>query len=429
MPCFTEIAMKNLFARRQRLLVLSGACIFSMASLVACHKASETAGKNPSSAAAAAAAKEENKPLYWYDPMHPSVHFDAPGKSPFMDMQLVPRYAEAQGDSAVEVSPAVVQTLGIRTAQPTLEDVRAEVRVPARVVADARGQARLQARVSGFIERLHVRAAGQNVAAGEVIAEIYSEQLAQAQEELLLGADTATGATERLRRMGIADADIQAVQRSGQALRRLPLRAPVSGVITELGVRQGSSVTADSLIADIAPRGAVWVEAMLFPAQRLQLGKSLQATFTLPGQAQLQWTAGNGTVVPEADPVTQTLAVRFAVDNRQSDLPLGTQLDARILGATRSQVLLVPVWAVIRTASGAHVLVARANNKFAPTAVEIGERYDDRIEIRSGLNVKDRVVVSGQFLLDAEANLQAGFNRMDEPAAPGQADAGAHRHD
>ncbi len=421
--------MKNFFARRQRLLVLSGVCILLTISLTACQKASEPAGKSSSSTAAAPAAKAEDKPLYWYDPMHPSVHFDAPGKSPFMDMALVPRYAEAQGDSAVEVSSAIVQTLGIRTAQPTLENVRAEVRVPARVVADARGQARLQARVSGFIERLHVRAAGQTVAAGDVIAEIYSEQLAQAQEELLLGADTAAGATERLRRMGIDDADIQAVQRSGRALRRLPLRAPVSGVITELGVRQGSSVTTDSLIVDIAPRGAVWVEAMLFPAQRLQLGKTLQATFTLPGQPQMQWTADNGTIVPEADPVTQTLAVRFALDNRQSDLPLGTLLDARILGATRSQVLLVPVWAVIRTANGAHVLVARDNNKFAPTKVEIGERYGDRIEIRSGLNVKDRVVVSGQFLLDAEANLQAGFDRMDETANSGQPEAGEHRHD
>ena len=283
--------------------------------------------------------------------------------------------------------------------------------MPARVVADARGQARLQSRVSGWIERLNVRAIGQSVSAGSVIAEIYSPELVQAQEELLLGADTAGPAAERLRRLGIADVDIQAIRRSGNALRRLPLRAPVSGVVTELGVRAGSSVTPDSLIADFSARSTVWIEAQLFPAQRVTLGNTLSARFTLPGVAGQAWRSDSGTVVPVVDPVTQTLAVRFPISNA-ADLPLGTVLDGEIAGALHSGLLLVPTAAVIRTAQGDRVLVERRAGHFVPVPVQTGERYGNELEILDGLSASDRIVTSGQFLLDAEANLQSGLAGM-----------------
>ena len=137
--------------------------------------------------------------LYYYDPMRPEEHFDKPGPSPFMDMQLIPKYAEANAstDDGISISASIVQSLGIRTANPVRRDVRTTIRVPARVVADARGQARVQARVSGWIERLYVRAVGQQIYAGTVVADIYSPELIQAQEEMLLGADTAGPAAAR----------------------------------------------------------------------------------------------------------------------------------------------------------------------------------------------------------------------------------------
>ena len=209
--------------------------------------------------------------LYYYDPMRPEEHFDKPGPSPFMDMQLVPKYAEANAsaDDGISVSASIVQSLGVRTANPVRRDVRTTIRVPARVVADARGQARVQTRVSGWIERLYVRAVGQQISAGTVVADIYSPELIQAQEEMLLGAETAGPAAERLRRFGIADGDIQAIRRAGKASRRLPIRAAVGGVVTELGVREGSSVTPDTIILDLSARSAVWIEAQLFPAQKI----------------------------------------------------------------------------------------------------------------------------------------------------------------
>lgn len=357
------------------------------------------------------------KILYYYDPMRPEEHFDKPGPSPFMDMQLVPKYAatESGNNNGIEVSAAIVQSLGIRTASPVQRDVQQTIRVPARVVADARGQARVQARVSGWVERLYVRAVGQQVSAGTVIADIYSPELVQAQEEMLLGAETAGPAAERLRRFGIADADIQAVRRAGKASRRLPLRATVSGVVTELGVREGSSIAPDTMILDLSGFNAVWIEAQLFPAQKISLGNSMRARFTLPGLPGREWTSEQGSVVQVVDSVTQTLAVRFSINN-SDDLPLGTVLDGVIEGASRSNILLLPASAVIRTAQGDRVMVQHAKNQFMAMPIKIGQRYGSDIEIVNGLALTDRVVTSGQFLLDAEANLQSGFARMQPDA-------------
>ena len=310
------------FAALRPLPALLIAMVSGCMLLTACNRhepAADTRGAEPAASADATRSAEQQTVLYYYDPMRPEVHFDKPGKSPFMDMELVPKYAATEAakgpGTGVAVSATIVQNLGIRTASPTRGDVRPSVRVPARVVADARGQARLQSRVTGWVERLLVRAVGQSVSAGSIVAEIYSPELVQAQEELLLGAETAGPATERLRRFGIADRDIQAIRRAGKTSRRLPLRAPVSGVVTELGVREGSSISPETLIVDLSARSAVWIEAQLFPAQLASLGNSYSARFTLPGMPDREWRSDNGTLVAIADPVTQTLAVRFPIDD------------------------------------------------------------------------------------------------------------------
>ncbi|OGT59584.1 MAG: hypothetical protein A3E01_05560 [Gammaproteobacteria bacterium RIFCSPHIGHO2_12_FULL_63_22] len=403
----------SLIAALGRKAVLSLAVLAMLATLVSCQRDA------PTPPAAEVKRTAEPRVLYYYDPMRPEVHFDKPGPSPFMDMALVPKFAEANESDGIAVSPSIVQSLGIRIGKPVVRTVRPSVRVPARVVSDARAQARLQSRVNGWVERLAVRAEGQSVSAGAVVAEIYSPELVQAQEELLLGSDMAAAATERLRRFGIADGDIQAIRRAGKSSRRLPLRAPVSGIVTELGVREGSSISPDTLIADFSSRNAAWIEAQLFPAQRVMLGEPLSARFTVPGAPGREWLGDNGTFVPLLDPVTQTQALRFAIADARA-LPLGTLLDAVVEGQPRDDVLLVPVSAVIRTAQGDRILLQRANKRFVPTAVQLGQRYGDDVEIVGGLVATDRFVSSGQFLLDAEASLQSGLDQMDADAMPKQ---------
>lgn len=399
------------FTALGRKVVLSLAALALLTTLVACKR------EEPTPTSAVAKIPAEPRVLYYYDPMRPEVHFDKPGPSPFMDMALVPKLADANESAGIAVSPSIVQSLGIRIGRPEIRSVRPSVRVPARVVSDARGQARLQSRVTGWVERLAVRAAGQSVSAGTVIVEIYSPELVQAQEELLLGPDTAVAASERLRRFGIADGDIQAVRRAGKSSRRLPLRAPVDGIVTELGVREGSSVSPDSLIADFSSRNAAWIEAQLFPAQRVMLGEPLSARFSVPGAPGREWLGENGTWLPLVDPVTQTQSLRFAISDARA-LPLGSLLDAVVEGQSRADVLLVPASAVIRTAQGDRLLLQRTDKRFVPAAVKVGQRYGDEIEIVSGLVATDRFVSSGQFLLDAEASLQSGLEQMNEGDAP-----------
>lgn len=386
---------------------------------------------------AAPPAAGEREILYWYDPMRPEVQFDRPGKSPFMDMDLVPRYADeaAPGSAGVTVDPALAQSLGIRAGQVVRETVRPRFRVPARVAEDARGVARVQARSEGWVERLHVRAEGDPVRAGAVVAEIYAPEWVRAQEELLLGDDIAIAAAERLRRFGIAEADIRAIRDEGRARRRLPLRAPVAGVVRSLSVREGARVGADGALLEIVPRASVWLEAQLFPHQIAQLGSArAEGEFRLPGLSDRLWRAESTYVEPAANPATQTVTVRFAVDNTDGTLPLGAWLDAEIAGAAREGVLLSPASAVIRSADGARVVRARDDGRYAVQAVAIGARYGDRLEIREGLDEGDRIVVSGQFLLDAEADLRGGLERLNAAPAAAPADehahgAEAHRHD
>ena len=176
-------------------------------------------------------------------------------------------------------------------------------------------------------------------------------------------------------------------------------------------MREGSSISPETLIVDLSARSAVWIEAQLFPAQIASLGDIFNARFTLPGLPGHEWRSDSGTPVDIADPVTQTVAVRFPV-NATSGLVLGSVLDAEIEGASRSGVLLVPVSAVIRTAQGDRVVMEHGKNRLHADGGEAGQACGDQVEVIEGLAERDRIVVSGQFLLDAEASQQSGLNQM-----------------
>lgn len=371
-------------------------------------------------------------PHQYICPMHPHVQQNEPGQCPICGMNLVEHavgqaasaapdtHADAAsagaGAAAVFVSSAVQHSLGIRVVTPERDRVRPRVRVPARVVADADRQLRVQARTAGWIERLQVRALGQTVHAGMVIAEIYAPELVAAQTELLLGADNAAAAAERLRRLGIADIDIAALQKSGEPRRSLPLRAPASGLVTRIDVREGNRIEADTVLLELAPQRQVWIEAQVLPAQLAMLGTVREAHLQQPGVAGSHWQLSGGEVVALVDPITQTQAVRFAL--AADDAPaVGSWLDAELFGVTRENVLLLPAEAVIRTHEGARVVVATSDTHFEVRELQLGKRYGERFEILQGVDETDRVVASGQFLIDGEANLRAGLQRLQSDAS------------
>lgn len=367
-------------------------------------------------------AEPEREVLYWYDPMRPEVHFDKPGRSPYMDMELVPMYADQGADATpgVRVPAVLTRNLGVRIGPIVRDSVRPRLRVPAQVRTDQDSRWVLVSRAAGWIERLNVHEVGDPVRAGEVVAEIYSPELVQAQEELLLSPATAPAAAERLRRLGIAEADIQAVREAGRSRRRLPLRAPVAGTLASIQVHQGARVAAESRLLEIVARHSVWVEARLFPGQAQALGEPIQAQFRLPGRTDAAWQAEQGYLYPVVDPVSQTQGLRFVLAESSFTLPPGLWLEAELSGAARPDVLLAPAEAVILRGGEASVVRALPDNRFVPTPVRIGARFGERIEVLEGVSEGDQVVVSGQFLLDSEADLRTGLNRLQAAPAHGE---------
>ena len=402
-----------------RLLLLS--LLLSVAACADQAEPPDSPGHSDAGSDAKSTRRSEPEVLYWYDPMRPEVHFDAPGRSPFMDMDLVPMVADAGAPAqGIAVSPAVQQTLGVRLGQVERDSVRPRIRASAQVRADPDSRWMLLSRAEGWVERLHVHEVGEPVEAGQILAEIYSPVLVQAQEEMLLSDAAAPGAIERLRRLGIAQSDIDAVRAAGVSKRRLPLRAAVSGSVAAITIHHGGRATPDKPLVEVVARDRVWADARLFPGQAEWLGEPIDARFELPGQPGSEWLGEAGFLYPQADPVSQTQAVRFVLREATRRLPPGAWLNATLSGAVRHAVLLVPAEAVIRTGAGARVVRLNDAGNFESVDVGLGARYDDRIEVRAGLDEGDRIVISGQFLLDSEAELRSGMRRMRVPenAAP-----------
>ncbi|TCS69440.1 CusB/HlyD membrane fusion family barrel-sandwich protein [Sulfuritortus calidifontis] len=248
----------------------------------------ETAGNAP-----AAAAAGERKILYWYDPMVPDQHFDKPGKSPFMDMELVPKYADEAGSAGVAIDPRTVQNLGVRTAVAERGRLWRRIDTVGYVRNDENRVAVLQARSEGWIERLHVRALNETVRAGQLIAEVYSPALYAAQEEYLLAlrqnedAAWRQAARQKLSFLGLAEAQIARLEKAGKAQRRVAYHAPLAGVVTELPAKEGAAISAGMPMLTVADLSRVWVTAEVVEDQGAWIapGKSVEVKLaSLPGE-------------------------------------------------------------------------------------------------------------------------------------------------
>lgn len=372
-----------------------------------------------------------DQPLYWHDPMFPQQKFDKPGKSPFMDMQLVPVYAEAGTDAGtVRISSRVEQNLGVRTASVTKGIVASIVDTVGSVAYNERDVAVIQARSDGFVEKLYLRAQLDPVRKGQALAELYVPEWVAAQEEYLSakrivtqsGADSLgallDGARQRMRLVGMNDAQIALVEATGQLHPRLTLTAPLSGVVTELDAREGMTVIAGAPLFRINGLDTVWLNAEVPEARAgwLAPGNAVEAhTAAYPGQT---FVGTVGALLPEVDLATRTVKARIELANPQQRLRPGMFVTVKIVSANAEEVLLVPTEAVIQTGKRTLVIVAEGSGTFAPVDVETGVESGGQSEIRKGLTAGQDVVISGQFLIDSEASLKATVTRMSEaPAA------------
>jgi Cu(I)/Ag(I) efflux system membrane fusion protein len=392
------------------------------------------AGNSQSSSAPDSAAGK--KVLYWHDPMVPGHKFDKPGKSPFMDMQLVPVYADDAGDEGKAViSSRMQQSLGIRTAEVKKASLAPVVEAVGSVAYNERDIVLVQARSNGFVEKLYARAQFDRVRKGEPLADLYVPDWIAAQEEYLAASrmrgskGMMDAARQRMRLAGMNDDQIRLVESSRKLRPRVTITAPATGVVAELAVREGATVMAGAPMFRINGLETVWVNAdvpeNLLP--QVRPGNAVEARIpSLPGAV---FEGKVSAILPEINQATRTVRARVDLKNPEGKLLPGMFASVNFTSASRQEELTVPAEAVIQTGKRAVVMVAEDDGKFVPVDVEIGIEANGQTEIRKGLKAGQKVVVSGQFLIDSEASLKSAASRASGLSAPAgnKADNQTHR--
>ncbi len=371
--------------------------------------------------AAANAEPQNGRVLYWRDPMKPEVRFDRPGKSPYMDMPLVPVYADASADAGgIAVSSNMRQSLGVRLGRVERAAVPSRIAAVGTVSYDEHLTTLVQARAAGFVSRLRVKAAQDLVRQGQALADLTVPAWVEAEGEYLalLGTDPAgsgalrDAARQRLLLLGIPEDAILALEQERKVPAATTLHAPIAGVISELGVREGAAFMEGALLFRLNGLATVWITA--------QIPES-QAGVLLPGAtAEVRASAWPGRVfagrvqalLPQVDAATRTLTARVVVDNRGGKLVPGMFVSTVFsIPATAAQ-LWVPSEAVIVTGQRSVVIRVRDDGSFEASDVTTGADAAGKTAILSGLSAGQSVVLSGQFLIDSEASLKSAVKRL-----------------
>jgi len=359
----------------------------------------------------AATESSQAKILYWYDPMVPQHHFDKPGKSPFMDMELVPRYAEEAGPAAgVRIDPGVQQNLGVRLTK--VERVPLASRIDASGVLgfDERNVAVVQSRAGGFVEKVWPLAPGDQVRAGDPLVELLVPEWAVAEQELLVArqsgdASLLEAARDRLRLLGIDIAEIQRLENTGVAHSQFIVRAPISGVVQTLDLRTGMTLTTGQTLLRINSLDSVWTEVAVPEALAGNLHVGDHAALQLADRAAAPVDGRVSALLSALNDATRTVRVRVELANRDRRLRPGQSAQVTLTAGSTQDGLVVPTEALIRTGKRSLVMVAEQGG-FRPVEVILGQEMGDRTVITSGLTEGQEVVASGQFLLDSEASLR-----------------------
>ena len=382
---------------------------------------------NATGASSAQTAAPAKKILYYYDPMVPLEHYNNPNTLSTMGMKTVPKYAEADAGAGVGggvmIDPAAQQNFGMRVATVTRGTLSQGVTATGIVDFNQRDVAVVQARSGGFVQRVFARAPGDVIPAGAPLATLLVPEWGGAQSEYLAVRHTGDGALirasrQRLTLLGMSPGMIANVDRSGRVRNSVIITAPTGGVIRTLGVRAGMTVSAGQTLAEINGLGTVWLIASVPEAQAAQVRVGSIARVTLaafPGEPLSgQITA----ILPQAEGASRTLSVRIELPNRQAKLRPGMFAQVSLGGEARS-ALLVPSEAVIRTGTRNLVMLAGKQGHYSPAEVRIGADANGQTEILAGLSEGEKIVASGQFLIDSDASLSGINARPIDGAAAG----------
>ena len=382
------------------------------------------AGSNSDTVEATSA---EKQPLYWVAPMDSNYRRDKPGKSP-MGMDLIPVYEEGSsgddfGPGAVKIAPHVVNNLGVRTAPVELKNVHTEISTVGYVQYDEDKLIHIHPRVDGWIEKLYIKAAGNPVEKGQPLYRLYSPQLVNAQEELLIAlnrdnSSLISAAKDRLKALQLSSDFIQKLEKTRKVQQTITFYSPQAGFVDGLKVREGFYVKPGNTLLSIGQLDQVWVEAEVFERDAALIKKGLPVSMTLdylPGE---DWAGVVDYVYPTLNSKTRTLRVRLKFDNTDYQLKPNMFAQVSIHANQADSTILVPKEAVIRTGKQDRVVLALGDGQFKSIEVTIGRVDIDNIEILDGLNEDDVVVTSAQFLIDSESSKSSDFKRMTHDEVP-----------
>ena len=370
---------------------------------------------------------EEKKPLYWVAPMDSNYRRDKPGKSP-MGMDLIPVYEDESstddfGPGAVRVAPHVVNNLSVRTAPVELENMHTEISTVGYVQYDEDKLIHIHPRVDGWIEKLYVKAEGDPVEKGQPLYSLYSPQLVNAQEELLIAlkrnnGSLVTAAKDRLKALQLSAGLIKELEQTKKVQQTITFYSPQAGVVDGLKIREGFYVKPGDTLLSIGKLDQVWVEAEVFERDAALIKEGLPVSMTLdylPGE---DWTGVVDYVYPALNSKTRTLRVRLKFGNPDFQLKPNMFAQVSIHANQADSAIIVPKEAVIRTGKQDRVVLALGDGQFKSIEVTIGRVDKDSIEILSGLNEDDVVVTSAQFLIDSESSKSSDFKRMTHDEVP-----------
>ncbi|MFT5755786.1 MAG: Cu(I)/Ag(I) efflux system membrane fusion protein [Alteromonadaceae bacterium] len=366
---------------------------------------------------------DEKKPLYWVAPMDANYKKDKPGKSP-MGMDLVPVYDDGgkgpnEGPGTIRISSNVVNNLGVRTTTASYKSLYTEINTVGYVTYNEDKLVHIHPRVQGWIEKLYVKAEGDPVKKNQALYDIYSPELVNAQEEMLLALDRKnsrliTAAENRLSALQLPKSAIVKLKESKKVQQTVTFYAPQNGVVENLKIREGFFVKPGSTLMSIADLSEVWVEAEVFERQAGQVKTATPVTMTLDYLPSKIWQGQVDYIYPALDAKTRTVKVRLRFSNEKGDFKPNMFAQIAIHTTGDEQVLLIPKEALIRTGNQNRVVLALGEGSFKSIEVSVGRYDSESVEILKGLSEGDKVVSSAQFLLDSESSKSSDFKRMNK---------------
>lgn len=366
--------------------------------------------------------KTIKKPLYWIDSMEPQIHYPGPGKSR-MNMELKPVYpddTQANDTSGtIHISPRVVNNLGIRTTTVVKGNLAKSIETVGYIEPNENQIGHVHTYADGWIHKLIVKAVGEPAKKGQLLFQLYSPQLVNAQEEYLIALESKNknlidASYKRLMALNISEQQIQNLKQTRKASHLIDVYAPQDGIVLMLGIREGMHVMPETEIMSLVDLSTVWMIAQVFEdqAEWVKVGEEVEAR--LPAFSGKVWKGKVDYVYPQVDPMTRTLKARFRFNNPEGLLKPNMYANIQLFGTSKPNVITIPIESLIRTSTGTNVVISLGEGRFEVRPVTVGIESGDPVEILSGLTPGEQVVISGQFLIDSESNLKSSFQRLEK---------------